>query len=337
MRYDLIACFYKEANDTTPAYTCPLGVVTNLGWDPDEWGFKEDPDSTPGYLDYIKKDFFKDDLKFITQDGYESEVMDVLYNGEDFGRIDVLAREIDTIDDEGTLPPFGLFISDTFVKFTTTEPLSPVLFIDGNPYEMTGSTRTFSIPLKKLKDYFDVLTMYEVKERLQTSFAEGSPWSFDELKDYMESGFDDAVDLTTRTLFGLRGRHGEPLLRHALSIGLAGRDKNEQIVGFLYGAVVDGGLEIDMLTAYGFSKEVSEALRLLTSRKRDEGFEDFVLRLATSSDFTALNVYQTSLRHDSEDERSYGGKVLTEEYDQQLEELKEVVRLAKEKLDKNNK
>ncbi len=36
MRYDLIACFYNGADDTTPAYTCPFGVVTSLGWDLDE-------------------------------------------------------------------------------------------------------------------------------------------------------------------------------------------------------------------------------------------------------------------------------------------------------------
>ncbi len=151
--------------------------------------------------------------------------------------------------------------------------------------------------MKKLKDYFEVLTMYEVKGRLQTSFAEGNPWSFDELKDYMENWFDDAVDLATRTLFGLRGKHGEPLLLHALYIGMAGRNKTEQIVGFLYGTVIDGGLKPNLLSVYGYSKEVCDTIKLLTSKKKNEGFEEFALRLATSSNSIALIVYQRSLQY----------------------------------------
>lgn len=208
MRYDLIACFFREADDTEPVYSCPLGVFSETyaydSWDLKEWGFKEDPDSTPGYLDYINRDFHKKDLRFITKSGYVSEVMDVLHCGEDFGRIDVHAREIDTIDDDGTIPPKGFFITDTFVEFGQTEPLSPVWFIEGDPYEADENTRRFLVPLKKLKDYFEVLTMQEVSLQLKEHFASGNPWTFDELKDYFEAGIDDAVDLATRTFFASR-------------------------------------------------------------------------------------------------------------------------------------
>lgn len=61
-------------------------------------------------------------------------------------------------------------------------------FIDGEPYDMTENTRRFIVPLKKLKDYFGVLTMLEVMERMQT-FANGNPWTYEQLKDYFEAGW----------------------------------------------------------------------------------------------------------------------------------------------------
>lgn len=192
MRYDLIASFYRKAEDKEPRYYCPLGIISEsrLGWSLQEWGFKEDPDSTPGYLDYINRDFWRDDLHLITSTGYFSELKDVMEKGEPCERVDVSVMEIDTIDDEGTLPPFGLFVHGTFVQFGATDPQCPVCFIDGDPYELMGGKqiRHFSVPLGKLKEYFQVLTMYEVRDRFRDHFAKSrKKWTFDGLKKYFES------------------------------------------------------------------------------------------------------------------------------------------------------
>lgn len=57
----------------------------------------------------------------------------------------------------------------------------------------------------------------EVQERLRKSFAKGNPWTFEQLKDYFEAGIDDAVDLATRTFFGLRDLDGNPQILHVLA------------------------------------------------------------------------------------------------------------------------
>lgn len=298
MRYDLIACFYEGAEDRKPVYSCPLGIYaeTLLG-DLSNRGFSVDPDSTPGYLDYIKKDASEENLQELTYDGYISEVMDVLYCGKDFCRIEIHAREIDVIDDEGTIPPLGFFIYKTFVEFCKTEPLSPVWFIDGDPYQINESTRRFRVPLKKLKDYFEVLTMYEVRERLQEIFAKGHHWTFDELNDYFGAGIDDAVDLATRTFFGLRDLDGNPEILHALAVGMAGKTNNEKIVGFLHDVVEDSPTTLDDLRTYGYSDEVVEAVGLLTHNKHSVSYDDYIAKIGFSSNELAINVKIADLEH----------------------------------------
>lgn len=243
MLYDLIAAFYEKELDSKPRYRVPLGLTGRSGLE----GFEEDPDSTPGYTDYILRNASEEDLQRITRPHFISEAADVLYSN-DYARIDIFACELDALDDEGSIAPRGLMISDTFVKFTETEALSPVYFSEGE--------RCFQVPLKKLKDYFEVLTLFEVMARLDEYFAKGNPWSFEELKDYFEAGVDDAVDLASRTLFGLRDARGVPRILAALEAGLAGKGKYEMVAGFLKDAVRVGELTKRELVTYGYSEEV---------------------------------------------------------------------------------
>ena len=322
MRYDLIACFYEGAEDRKPVYSCPLGIYaeTLLG-DLSNRGFSVDPDSTRGYLDYIKKDASEENLQELTRDGYISEVMDVLYCGKDFCRIEIHAREIDVIDDEGTIPPLGFFINKTFVEFCKTEPLSPVWFIEGNPYEVDENTRRFLVPLKKLKDYFEVLTMYEVRERLQEYFAKGHPWTFEELKELFEAGIDDAVDLATRTFFGLRDLDGNPQILHALAVGMAGETKNEKIVGFLHDVVEDSPTTLEDLTVYGYSDEVVEAVGLLTHDKKAISYDDDIAKIGFSGNDLAIKVKIRDLKHNIERGKAGGHRTLVKKHEDALAAL----------------
>lgn len=298
MRYDLIAGFYRKADDTTPAYTSPLGTISwNIMQFLSKNGFEEDPESTPGYLDYIKKDACEKDLQDLTHEGYISEILDILSCGEDFERIEIKANEIDVIDDEGTIPPLGFFIHGTFVEFGDTEPLSPVWFIDGDPYEANENTRRFRVPMKKLKDYFDVITSHEVQNRLKEDFTKGNPWTFDELKDYFESGIDDAVDLATRTFFGLRDLDGNPEILHALAVGMAGKTKNERIVGFLHDVVEDSPTTLEDLRVYGYSDEVVEAVGLLTHDKKRMSYDDYIAKIGFSGNDLVIKVKIHDLKH----------------------------------------
>lgn len=298
MRYDLIAGFYRKADDTTPAYLSPLGTISwNIMQFLSKNGFEEDPESTPGYLDYINRDACEKDLQGLTHEGYISEILDILSCGEDFERIEIKANEIDVIDDEGTIPPCGFFIHGTFVEFEKTEPLSPVWFIDGDPYEANENTRRFRVPMKKLKDYFDVITSHEVQNLLRENFAKGNPWTFEQLKDYFEAGIDDAVDLAARTFFGLRDLDGNPEILHALAVGMAGKTKNEMIVGFLHDMVEDSPTTLEDLRVYGYSDEAVEAVGLLTHDKKGMSYDDYIAKVGFSGNDLAINVKIADLEH----------------------------------------
>ena len=173
--------------------------------------------------------------------------------------------------------------------------MSPVTFIDGDPYSMIENTRKFSIPLKKLKDYFDVLTMMEVMEGMEV-FKNGNHWSYEEFKEYFESGIDDAVDLATRVFFGKRDLDGNPEILHALSVGMAGRSKTEKIVGFLHDVVEDSSVTLEDLSQWGYSEDVVNAVSLLTHRKGIP-YMEYIENIIQSGNSAAIAVKMNDLRH----------------------------------------
>lgn len=320
MRYDYFANFYEKAGDRKPRYCSPLGLH---GRPSENDGFIENPKSDQGYLDYIKTDASEMDLQELTLPGFVSEVIDVLDSGIEFERITIEARGIDIIDDEGTVPPCGFFIHGTFVEFGNTEPFSPVWFIDGDPYEANENTRRFRVPMKKLKDYFDVITSFEVQERLRKSFAKGNPWRFEQLKDYFEAGIDDAVDLATRTFFGLRDLDGNPQILHSLAVGMAGNTKNEMIVGFLHDVVEDSNSTLEDLLTYGFSDEVVEAVGLLTHDKKGMSYDDYIAKVGFSGNELAINVKMADLKHNILRGMVGGHKDLVKKHEDALAAIKD--------------
>ena len=187
MRYDMIASFYEKAEDTKPRYSSPLGLyLETIYGDLNNKGFHMAPDSTPGYLDYEKDNVTVEEIEELTQPGYVSEVMDILYcTGIDFERISLRAWEVEHIDDYGGIPPFGVFIGKTFVRLEMTEPMSPVHFWNCDVSNHEGEElEEFIIPLKRLRDYFGVLTMYEVRDCLKEQFATENPMTYEELRTF---------------------------------------------------------------------------------------------------------------------------------------------------------
>lgn len=327
MKYDMYAAFYRKAQDKKPVYRCPLGVlpVPSLTFFGDN-DFILDEDATPGYLDYFKE-IEAMELQEWTQPDYVSEVMDVLYCGKEFERIILQAEELDVLDDDGAVPIRAVQISECFVQFSSSSPLSPVTFIDGDPYEMTDNTRHFSIPLKKLKDYFDVLTMMEVIERMN-AFKDGNHWSYEELKDYFEAGIDDAIDLATRVFFGKRDLDGNPEILHALNVGMAGNNKTEMIVGFLHDVVEDSSVTLEDLSQWGYSEEVVSAVSLLTHR---EGipYMGYIDNIIQSGNSVAIAVKMNDLRHNIARGEAGGHNELVAKHRDALEMFTKVIATKK--------
>ena len=334
MFYDIFANFYEKANSNNVTFRCPLGVmdVNDINYFKNR-GFNEDDGTPAGYLDY-RKEIEADELPEWTQEGYISEVMDVLYCGKDFERIMIEAEELDVIESPELLPIRGLPVSECFVKFGSTEPFAPVTFIDGDPYDMTENTRSFIIPLKKLKDYFDVMTMMEVMERMQT-FANGNPWTYEQLKDYFEAGIDDAVDLATRVFFGKRDWDGNPEILHALHVGMQGENKTQMMAGFLHDVVEDSDLTLEDLAKWGFSQEVVTAVDLLTHRD-DVSYKDYLIHLTCSLNLDAIAVKVNDLKHNIERGKAGGHTRSVKKHQEALDFVLEMMHHIQEQFAAHN-
>lgn len=176
MKYDLFAEFYGNASKKA-LYVVWLGsICPNSDNELESLGFQARYDD--GYLDYFKDNATVKDLETITCDGYECELFDVL-DETDYERIQIVARELEVIDDEGQFQSMGVMVGDTFVEFTDSEKASPVFFSAWN--ENNNCIGHFQVPVIMLKRQFNVLTLMEVKEKLEKMGAEKN-WNYDELK-----------------------------------------------------------------------------------------------------------------------------------------------------------
>lgn len=185
MIYDFYAAFYLKATDTRARFLCPIGRqrVHTLDFF-SKYGFSAVPYSVTGYADYVM-DIEEAELQDWVQDGYEFEVLDVIFSGKNFERVELQAVEVDILDEKGTIAPRGYFKNDIFVEFNGTEYKSPVRFIDGDPFLVTENTRIATIHLGALKRYFKLITQDEVMKRIR--YMRKVRWhSFGELEQWLE-------------------------------------------------------------------------------------------------------------------------------------------------------
>ena len=333
MYYDLFVDFYVNSGDRKPRYTCYLGEIHTIRFDElEEKGFKATLSDHSGFADYALDNATQDQVDAFLREGYQSEVMDVWFSGVDFERIKILALEVEVIDDEGHYPHRGILIGNTFAEFKQTEPLSQVTFTEDFYDYGKSKKRYFSIPYKKLKDYYEVMTQSEVIERLREEFVEDSKreWTFEELREHFESGIDDAVDLACRTFFGLKDMDGNPAILHALAVGMAGKTKNEMITGFLHDVLEDSDLTIYDFDKFGYNYAVVRAMELLTHDKNHDTYEEYITGIIHSGNELARAVKINDLRHNIARTKASGSTYKLALHEQSLERL-----LAAESEEKN--
>lgn len=91
---------------------------------------------------------------------------------------------------------------------------------------------------------------------------------------------DRALAVAMRAHGGKVDKAGEPMILHAIRVGMAGEDMTEWIVGFLHDTVEDGGVTEAELRAI-FSDEIVDAVMVLT-RSDGEQYADYIERVATN-------------------------------------------------------
>ena len=287
MRYLIIAVFYKDVNDKEPIYRVPVNVKEFPNYDFVNIFGLTGYGETSGYFDF-RKELKLGEIFDWTDEEYEDELIMVLSHLDGTEKIQI--RLIESAGSSSvTLTEMKLV--DTIVRFSGTRLLSKVEFED-----IKEKNRRFHIPLRSLKKYFKVLTLFEVIERLKI-FGTGQYWSTEDFKDYFESGIDEAISLASEVFHGKRDLDGNPDILHSLAVGMAGQNKNEKIVGFLHDVVEDTDITFNDLDNMGFSTEVIEALKLLTHDKKLTSYETYIKGIIRSGNHTAINVKINDLRN----------------------------------------
>ncbi len=107
---------------------------------------------------------------------------------------------------------------------------------------------------------------------------------------------ENALRLAIEAHEGQTDLDGKPVILHPMTVGLAGRNREEIIAGLLHDVVEDTDFTFDDLLARGVEEPIVEALRLLTHTD-DMSYEDYVKRIATSGNSIAIHVKYNDLQH----------------------------------------
>lgn len=296
MLYDLFADFYEKSSDRHPKYIVLMGTYNGNTFDEmKKLGFKVDQDSNSSYLDYIM-DADEKFLQEYTQSGYHSEMLDVLYANDNYEKIEVRAMADEALDDEGNHAPRGVVIGDMFVHFTESDPMTPVWFEEMNPESPLDTIPVFQVPLRTVKRRLNVITMMDAMFKLMEMNKE-KRWTSRQLRAFFAAGIDEALEIITYEFRGRKDLDGNPAILHLLAVGIAGANDNEMIVGFLHDLIEDCDWSIEDLRTEGFLDEVVEAVDILTHRKEEESYDEYVNKIVLSGNRLAINVKLNDLSH----------------------------------------
>lgn len=73
---------------------------------------------------------------------------------------------------------------------------------------------------------------------------------------YNMISIDEALQIALRAHRGRKDQNGNPAILHSLALGLAGRNREEMIAGFLYGVLDNPRITIDYLRAVGVDESI---------------------------------------------------------------------------------
>lgn len=107
---------------------------------------------------------------------------------------------------------------------------------------------------------------------------------------------DLALQIAAKAHAGQTDRDGNPVILHALTVGLMGHTDEERTAGFLHDVVEDTDYTFEDLLHEGIPEGVVNALRLLTHAK-DVAYYDYVQAIIDSGNPIALQVKYNDLQH----------------------------------------
>ena len=291
--YELFADFYVKSSDSQPKYSVLMGsyypkTINEM----EKLGFVEDTSS--GYDDYVME-AEETDLQNFTQEGYISEMLDTLCCGDDFERILIHAREIEVIDDDGNYSPRARMVGDVLVTFSDSEPGTAVWFEDQTVKHHSNQGSVFQVPVRTVKRCLNASTLMEVMDKLWKMDKERH-WTYKQLKHFFVSDVEEAICIIAGAFYGEKDLNGNPAILHALAVGMAGKDNNEKTVGFLHDMLEDCDWRAEDVRSRGFSDKVVDAVDILTHRKDEDTYEEYIDKIIRSGNPLAINVKINALK-----------------------------------------
>lgn len=91
-----------------------------------------------------------------------------------------------------------------------------------------------------------------------------------------------AIEIALEAHQGQKDKSGDSYILHPIRVMLQGENENEMICGILHDVVEDSDWTFEMLEEEGFSKDIIEALKLVTKKSENENYEDFISRVSTN-------------------------------------------------------
>ena len=111
-----------------------------------------------------------------------------------------------------------------------------------------------------------------------------------------DGGMEAAIRLAECKFEGRLDLDGNPAVLHALEVGRMGSAPDEQIVGYLHDVVEDTDTTLEDLERMGFTRNVIEAVGLLTHEK-GVPYEEYLEKIISSNNRTAIQVKKNDLNH----------------------------------------
>ena len=128
---------------------------------------------------------------------------------------------------------------------------------------------------------------------------------------------EDALRLAVDAHDGQKDLDGNPVILHPMTVGLAGRNREEIIAGLLHDVVEDTNYTFDDLLRKGVDEKIVEALRLLTHTD-DLSYNEYVKRIAESGNSIAIHVKYNDLCHNLQRGRAGGHWKIVAKHDKAL-------------------
>lgn len=108
---------------------------------------------------------------------------------------------------------------------------------------------------------------------------------------------EDVIRIALQAHEGQKDLDGKPEILHPLAVGLAGTNREEIIAGFLHDVVEDSSITFSDLREKGVDDSIINSLALLTHDKSKLTYTEYINRIATSGNRTAIHVKYNDLRN----------------------------------------